>query len=514
MPRLSPVVRISLALVLLTTTILVTGELLGLTPSTAREILHGRKVLCETLAVEFSSLAQKQDMATIRTTLDALVTRNDEVLSAGVRSIAGGLLAEAGVHKENWTALPGALSTATNAQVPVFQGDARWGTVEVRFTPIASTGLRAMWENSLFRLILFVAGLGFVTYLLFMRRTLRELDPTAVVPARVKYALDALAEGVILVDEHGQIVLANTVFASQLEVPVTSVLGKKASDLKWISPGSGKRPEDLPWLHAMREGKQQTGTTLSLPSPSGGSRLLMVNGAPILDAKGKSRGAVATFNDITELEKKNQQLTVTLDMLKESRDEVARQNQELKHLANSDALTHCLNRRAFFGRFERMFIKAVTGGHDLACIMCDIDNFKSFNDRFGHAVGDKVLAKTAEVLRSCIRGEDIICRYGGEEFSIVLPNMDTTLAIERAQGIRAKIELAVGPAIDATSDEPVTCSVGVSTLEFGAADSAELLNQADKALYAAKDAGRNRVVLWDPSMAQGSPGAAKSQAAR
>jgi len=351
-----------------------------------------------------------------------------------------------------------------------------------------------------------------VTYLLFMRRTLRELDPTAVVPARVKYALDALAEGVILVDEQGEIVLANTVFASQLEAPVSSVVGKKATDLKWISPESGKPPEDLPWLHAMREGTQQTGMILSLPIPSGGSRLLMVNGAPILDAKGNSRGAVATFNDITELEKKNQQLTVTLEMLKESRDEVTRQNRELKHLANSDSLTHCLNRRAFFGRFERMFIKAVTGGHDLACIMCDIDHFKSFNDRYGHAVGDKVLAKVAEALRSCIRGEDMICRYGGEEFGIILPNMDTSAAIERAQGMRAKVELAVGTAFDEAADKPVTCSVGVSTLEFGATDSAELLNQADKALYAAKAAGRNRVMLWDPSLAHDSTAAAQASA--
>jgi len=509
-PRLSPVVRISLALMLLTTTILVTGELLGLTPSTAKEILQGRKVLCETLAVEFSSLAQKQDIGTISTTLESLVTRNDNILSAAVRSVAGGLLAEAGDHQENWTALPGALSTPTNAQVPVFQGDVRWGTVEVRFAPLASPGLRAIWENSLFRLVLFVAALGFVTYLLFMRRALRELDPTAVIPARVKYALDALAEGVILVDEQGEIVLANTVFAGQLEAPVSSVVGKKAAELKWVSPESGKPPEELPWLQAMREGKRQTGTTLSLERPSGGSQLLMVNGAPIVDAKGKSRGAVATFNDITELEKKNQQLKVTLEMLKESRDEVARQNQELKHLANSDALTHCLNRRAFFGRFERMFIKAATAGHELSCIMCDIDHFKSFNDRYGHAVGDKVLAKVAQILRTCVRNEDLICRYGGEEFCIVLPNTDMSVAIERAQNMRSKIEEAAGAAVGTTSDELVTSSLGVSTVEFGATDSAELLNQADMALYAAKAGGRNRVTLWDPSMANPSAGKARA----
>ena len=90
---------------------------------------------------------------------------------------------------------------------------------------------------------------------------------------------------------------------------------------------------------------RQTGTALTLPSPTGGQQIFMVNGAPIVDGKGKSRGAVATFNDVTELEKKNRQLEETLKLLKDSRDEIEARNRQLQVLANSDPLTGCLNRR-------------------------------------------------------------------------------------------------------------------------------------------------------------------------
>ncbi len=503
--RFSPLIRISLALMLITTTVLLTAEIIGLTPNEAGRILDARKTLCESMAVQFSSLAQKNDMSTIEETLVALVERDDDILSAGIRRSDGSLLAEAGAHQVNWEAMPADLSTPTNAQVPIFNGESRWGTVEVRFTPVTPDSLLSLWKSSVFRLTLFVAVVGFVLYTLFMRKALRELDPTSVVPARVKYALDVLAEGVILVDDKGEIVLANATFSEKLGRGADTLVGRKASELKWTSLETGEPVEDLPWLRAMREGQRQSGVPMSVQSRDGSHQLFVVSGAPILDGKGNSRGGVATFNDVTELERKNHQLEETLRLLKESRDEVERQNRELKIMADQDPLTRCLNRRAFFQRLERQFIKASAGGEDLACVMCDIDHFKTFNDQYGHAVGDKVLEKVAEVLRGSLNANELICRYGGEEFCIIVPGVDESQAIERAQAMRRAIEEAAGSTIRITSQKSITASFGVSCLSMGARESSDLLNQADKALYVSKDAGRNRVTLWDPVEASQRP---------
>ena len=129
-----------------------------------------------------------------------------------------------------------------------------------------------------------------------MRRTLRHLDPSSVIPPRVKAALDVLAEGVILLDERERIVLANDAFAEQLGEPAEALMGMKASELPWRRPRSVEPLRDFPWMHALREGKAETGTPLVLDS-HGGQRTFSVNGAPILDGQGKPRGALATFDD-------------------------------------------------------------------------------------------------------------------------------------------------------------------------------------------------------------------------
>ena len=150
---------------------------------------------------------------------------------------------------------------------------------------------------------------------------------------------------------------------------------------------------------------------------------------------------MVTFSDITQLEEKNDQLEGMLGMLKNSRDEIRRQNEELRVLATRDSLTDCLNRRSFFEKFETVFNIALRDGHKLACIMADIDVFKTINDRYGHARGDKVIQKVAECLQLSMRATDTICRYGGEEFCIVLPGMDLETAIKTAERARGNIQL-------------------------------------------------------------------------
>ena len=222
----------------------------------------------------------------------------------------------------------------------------------------------------------------------------------------------------------------------------------------------------------------------------------MTNISPILDDTGNSRGALATFDDVTDLEEKNNQLSEMLEMLQVSNERIELQNQELEILATQDSLTGCLNRRAFFELSKHYIAKAAAQGDHLTCIMVDIDLFKSINDKYGHAVGDQAIQYFAGSLKSDVRSDDAVCRYGGEEFCILLPNCSIEGAARIAESIRTNITAQALP-IAQGIEIHLTASFGVSDMLSNSDGIEDLLGRADRALYEAKKGGRNRVVAWD-----------------
>ena len=493
--NIAPDIRISLGLALFTMTLLMGMDMVGVLPDPNKAILDLRKKTCESLAVYASLAVQKGDLSAIQTTLEFLKKRNEDILSAALRKSSGTVVAKVGDHELNWRNNRSGTSTPTNVQVPIIKGDAPWGTFEVSFRAVHANLLLFLWGKPIVKLLMFVVPLAFLGFYLLMKKTLRHLDPSAVVPERVKVALDSLVEGVVLMDHQERIVLANKAFEKNAGDLKESLLGQKASDLLWTVPRTQKQVQDFPWQQAMREGATQTAVPLTLQSEEGKKRTFMVNGAPILDGTGKTRGALATFDDVTLIEKQNTELQSMLTDLEKSRDEIRRQNQELQVLATQDPLTRCLNRRAFYERFEVEFSRAQRYGHNFSCVMVDIDHFKSINDKYGHPVGDKVLQKVSSILRSCVRDSDVVCRYGGEEFCIILPETDTQGGLVSAERIRRTI------ADKSFSGIRVTVSLGVSSLDSKPANPSDLLSQADKALYAAKRKSRNRVVCYSEEIA-------------
>ncbi|WP_028453879.1 diguanylate cyclase domain-containing protein [Chitinilyticum litopenaei] len=175
--------------------------------------------------------------------------------------------------------------------------------------------------------------------------------------------------------------------------------------------------------------------------------------------------------------------------------ELKRARDILLSLSQTDGLTGLANRRFLFDRLASLLPQPEAASHSLGLILADVDDFKRYNDQFGHPAGDLCLQRVAGVLRAALRGQgDLAARYGGEEFCCLLPDatLDTTLAI--AERIRHDIEALAMPHCQQAHHPVVTLSLGATFKPAGRNQSLdELLSQADQALYQAKAAGRNRV---------------------
>lgn len=182
-------------------------------------------------------------------------------------------------------------------------------------------------------------------------------------------------------------------------------------------------------------------------------------------------------------------------------------NDELTYLAQTDSLTGCHNHRSLYERLEIELDRNRRHQRPVSALLLDIDHFKHINDTYGHPVGDEVLAAVGATLRAGVRQYDVVGRTGGEEFTILLPDTDLELALTVAERLR-------GALADTPTPEPVTVSIGVAASNVHADGAKELIHAADTALYVAKRAGRDRVVVAPTEPADAQPDASASSAAR
>ncbi|MBV1790730.1 GGDEF domain-containing protein [Marinobacterium sp. D7] len=172
--------------------------------------------------------------------------------------------------------------------------------------------------------------------------------------------------------------------------------------------------------------------------------------------------------------------------------QVRERTEALEKLSYEDPLTGLKNRRYFDDVLPREVALARRQQRPLSLLMCDIDNFKQFNDRYGHTAGDEALRLVARKMLETFRQSDIACRYGGEEFVIVMPDASSEDALMRAEALRRAVS-AEGIVLDGENLDGVTLSAGIASWPESVADAERLLASADRALYQAKRGGRDRV---------------------
>ncbi len=491
---ISPILQITIGLLLLTLSLLLIGDLLGLVPNQKQSQIEARKTMAESLAIQVTFEVGQQRMEQATELLNIIVDHNEDILSVGLRSDTGTIVMQSDEHTTHWTARDDNRSTAEHVQVPIFAQSGRWGTLELSFIPLGTVWTDMFTGRSFAAMVLFIFVSGFIAYWLFLKRVLSELDPSSVVPDRVRSALDVLTEGLVILDTSERIVLMNASLKKKLGLLEEDLVGKHLSSLGWemesdpVSLGTQK----FPWTLLFETKETPPVTQIHLKTVNHGTLAFNINTSPIKTPDQKLKGAIVTIDDVTEIEKKNRELAQLLERLEKSKDEISRQNLELVELATRDPLTHALNRRALFEGMGSLLIETREHSDVLSCIMTDIDHFKLVNDNYGHGVGDIVIKVVAKILQEVGRSEDLVGRYGGEEFVVVLPGMSESEAVEVAE--RVRLLLIEERHEGFPNDLAITSSFGVSSTKSGVWDGDKLVDLADQALYVAKESGRNRVV--------------------
>lgn len=271
----------------------------------------------------------------------------------------------------------------------------------------------------------------------------------------------AALEGIVVTDDAGNVLLVNPAAEALLDKPgwrlmtegFASILDDPDRVAGWLAQGGAV--EDVAY----------------------GGRVLNVQVTSIIARDGEPLGSFALLRDVTE---------------------ERRLEQRLQSLSTTDALTGLWNRRHLDQTLAAELERARRYGLDLSVLLFDIDHFKSFNDTHGHDQGDRVLKAVAAATAAVVRQVDVACRYGGEEFVVILPGTAAAGAMEIAERLRAAIA-----ALDVDGLK-VTATIGVADrAELAAERPATLLEAADRALYEGKRGGRNRVVRALPAAAEG-----------
>jgi len=273
MRRLNARFFVSMGLVSLLASVMLLAMYLGYIPDNDATIRQGRATLAETIAVSTSVLIGQEDVKSAEAVLKFVVKRNPDLLSAAVVKADGESVAIIGDHTQHWQALEGGISTDAQIQVPILSGGERWGRVELRFQPLQQPGIMGFVREPRLQMVAFVMIVSMVAFYFYLGRVLRQLDPSRAIPGRVRAALDTLAEGLLVVDPKGYIVLANLAFSRVVGQSADSLIGKQTSAFAWTgADGAELKGDSQPWSGTLHDGTALRNGFVRLADSTGNGR--------------------------------------------------------------------------------------------------------------------------------------------------------------------------------------------------------------------------------------------------
>jgi diguanylate cyclase (GGDEF)-like protein/PAS domain S-box-containing protein len=297
--------------------------------------------------------------------------------------------------------------------------------------------------------------------------------------------VEASPAALILVDASGQICFANQAAETLFDYSEIGLTGKPVDMLVPQEAQEQHQTDRAKFNRHPQKRLMGSGRFLQARRRDGSQFPAEIGLAPI--QLGDNWYTLSLVIDLTQLKQAEDRITLLAR-------ELAQNNERLAQLASTDALTGLYNRRAFDDQLIAQVRLMKRMGRPISLLLVDVDDFKQYNDRYGHLAGDQVLITIAGLLSQNIRASDIIARFGGEEFVVILPDTTGLAALQLAERLRLAIDVHPWEA------DRLTISLGAATLEFterspagGADEQTRLFSEADQALYHSKSEGRDRV---------------------
>jgi PAS domain S-box-containing protein len=310
--HLSSRFHLAMGLTSLVVSVLLTAQFLGLVPDRDAALRDARVSLAETVALGSMVLLDDEEPGRLQQLLDG-VQRRHPALHAIVLLRADGQVhlqvGQPAVPDSATAASDAGGSTETHLRLPLVREGAPWGRVELQFAPLRAVSDWRSWLGSSELLVTAVALCCFALFYVYLRRMLRHLDPARVIPGRVRTAFDTLAEGLLIVDPSGRILLANRTFSQTLGKDPEALFQMPVADLDW------RQPDDsgVPWQEVFAAGQSQRNLLMRLRDASGRSRTFMVNVSPVSGGGDHAAGTLISLDDVTALEEKEVQLRLARD---------------------------------------------------------------------------------------------------------------------------------------------------------------------------------------------------------
>lgn len=294
--------------------------------------------------------------------------------------------------------------------------------------------------------------------------------------------LQAERASLLIRDEKSDALLAKASIGARINLVSRKPVGERVAKLA-LDDGDAIVVSDINAIKlgaSPKDWKYKTSSFISFPITIGSRRIAVLNFTD------KATGGPFGERDLEILQAISPQIAVAID-----RTAMKDRAGEFEQLSVTDPLTGLLNRRYLEKRLDEEIDRSKRHRFPMSLMLLDVDEFKSYNDKFGHTAGDAALKIVAGILKEAVRGEDVAARYGGEEFSILLPQTTATEAAAIAERIRREIEKTEFP------KRRVTVSIGIASSAIETSSPEDLINAADSALYEAKNQGRNNVQIFD-----------------
>lgn len=331
-----------------------------------------------------------------------------------------------------------------------------------------------------------------VAAIITMRKTLSGKE---IVPDHFQSALNGLQEGVVILDLSGRISYCNQQFMNSCGAALDQLTGRKAKsiDWKWIDTGETDVEEttqaSMHWVDAIKAGGPRYGNLQGAGQPD--DRTLIMQAIPIAAASQRPCGALISFQDVSKLHKKQVEASIMLETIRKSSQHLRQQNSELEQLTFRDSLSGCYHRRYGLQYLEQFWAEARREQNNLVCMVVDIDRFRRINESFGYEIADRVLRETGCCLMNLMRTDDLVCRYNGEQFLVIMPRTQLQQGLAFAEKVLREVSrLQVG-------DVTLTVSIGLAAFSENSISMQSFLETIEKRVAIAKQFGRNQICAED-----------------